>query len=195
MAMHIEIAVDLRRDSTETLIRSVSGDEPAAGHLTELVYGELKRLAASLMRRERQDHTLQPTAVVHEAYLRLIDQTQVDWKGKTHFLAVAAGMMRRVLIDHARERGAAKRGGGAERVSLEDAEKALSAESAVDVMDLESALEELSERDKRQARVAVLRFFGGLSVKEVAHVSGMSERSVKEDWRFARAWLRRRLNC
>ncbi len=187
--------MDLRRESTDTLIKSVSGDEPAAGRLTELVYEELKRLAASLMRRERQNHTLQATAVVHEAYLRLIDQTQVDWKGKTHFLAVAAQMMRRVLIDHARERGAAKRGGGAERVTLDDAEKALSAESVLDLMDLESALEELSQRDERQARVAVLRFFGGLSVKEVAHVSGMSERSVKEDWRFARAWLRHRLNC
>ena len=186
--------MDLRQESTETLIRSVTGEKPAAGRLTELVYGELKRLAASLMRQERQDHTLQATAVVHEAYLRLIDQSRVDWKGKTHFLAVAAEMMRRVLIDHARERGAVKRGGGAERVRLEDAEISIASDLVLDVMDLEVALKELSELSPRQARIAVLRSYGGLNFQEIAHELEVSERTVKEDWRFARAWLRARLS-
>jgi RNA polymerase sigma factor (TIGR02999 family) len=144
------------------------------------------------MRRERADHTLQPTALVHEAYLRLIDSSQVDWQGKTHFMAVAATQMRRVLTDHARAHQARKRGGGIRLMSL-DENVAGGADDAVDMLALDEALEKLARRSARQSRVVELRYFGGLSVEEVAAMLDVSPGTVKGDWRVAKAWLAREL--
>ena len=171
-------------------------DPATAEELFPVVYDELRRLARGYMSRETPGHTLQPTALVHEAYLKLIDQTRVDWKGKTHFYAVGARVMRRLLVDHARERGALKRGAGWQNVSFSEALDPLGGE-ALDreqLLDLNSALEQLAEIDEREARVVTLRFFGGLTVEQVAEVLGMSKRTVENDWRHAQAWLRLRLS-
>jgi RNA polymerase sigma factor (TIGR02999 family) len=160
------------------------------------VYGELRRLARGYMSRETPGHTLQPTALVHEAYLKLVDQTRVDWRGKTHFFAVGARIMRRLLVDHARERGAQKRGGGWRAVTLSDVLGPVGSD-ALDpeqLLDLDGALERLAEIDEREAKVVTLRFFGGLTVEQVADVLGVSKRTVENDWRHAQAWLRRRLS-
>jgi RNA polymerase sigma factor (TIGR02999 family) len=144
------------------------------------------------MRAERASHTLQPTALVHEAWLRLIDQTRVEWQGRAHFLAVASQAMRRILCDHARAHKAQKRGGGAPGLALEDT-MAVASGSAVDVLDLDEALTALASLDSRQASVVEMRFYGGCAVAEVAEALGVSEKTVKNDWRVARAWLRGRL--
>jgi RNA polymerase sigma factor (TIGR02999 family) len=161
-----------------------------------LLYDELRGLARGFMARERRHHTLQPTALVHEAYLRLIDQSRVDWKGRTHFRAVGARVMRRILIDHARQHGSAKRGGGAQRVTFAES-LGRPAEDGVDleeVLALDAALEKLRGIDERQARVVELRFFGGLTVAEVAESLGISKRSAEADWTHGRAWLKRELS-
>lgn len=160
-----------------------------------LVYDELRRLAASALSRERHDHTLQPTALVHEAYLRLADEPSARWESRSHFLAVAARAMRRVLVDHARGRNAAKRGSGIARVSLEDFEQVVVAApgETVDLVALDEALARLGELDPRQARIVELRFFGGLSVEDTATIVGASPRTVKRDWQLARAWLKREM--
>ncbi len=171
-------------------------DRATAEELFPVVYDELRRLAAGYMRHEAPDHTLQPTALVHEAYLKLVDQTRADWQSKTHFFAVGAGVMRRLLVDHARGRGALKRGAGWRSVTLSHACQSLGAE-ALDpeqLLDLGSALERLAEVDEREARVVTLRFFGGLTVEQVAKVLGVSRRTVDNDWRHAQAWLRLRLS-
>jgi len=171
-------------------------DPATAEELFPVVYDELRRLARGYMSRETPGHTLQPTALVHEAYLKLVDQTRVDWKGKTHFYAVGARVMRRLLVDHARERGALKRGAGWQNVSFSEALDPLGGE-ALDreqLLDLNAALEQLAEIDEREARVVTLRFFGGLTVEQVAEVLGMSKRTVENDWRHAQAWLRLRLS-
>jgi RNA polymerase sigma factor (TIGR02999 family) len=142
------------------------------------------------MKQERRDHTLQPTALVHEAYVRLVDGARVEWNDKTHFYALAATQMRRILIEHARARGARKRGGGARRVTLEDG-LAVSPNGVVDMLALEEALARLEEESPRQCRVVELRFFGGLSVAETARVLESSPSTVKDDWRVAKAWLAR----
>jgi len=164
----------------------------SAAELFPLVYDELRRLAGSFMAREQAGHTLQPTALVHEAYLRLVDQTRTGFKGRTHFLAVGAKVMRRLLIDHARKRGAAKRGLGWRRVTLGPTCEASRAEalSAEDLLSLDAALDRLAELDEREAQVVTLRFFGGLNMDEVAEAVGVSKRTVESDWRHARAWLR-----
>ena len=168
------------------------GDLDARDRLILVVYGELRRRAAALIRRERSGHTLQPTALVHEVYLRLVDQDRAAWRNRAQFLAVASEMMRRILVDRARARKAAKRSGRWARVTLlEDAD--LGAPVDVDVLDLDMALRELSALDQRKARVAELRFFGGLSLEEVAHALGTSPATAMRDWRAARAWLFRRL--
>ncbi len=167
-----------------------------AEELFPAVYDDLRRLAHGYMSREAPDHTLQPTALVHEAYLKLADQTRADWKGKTHFFAVGAGVMRRLLVDHARGRGAMKRGAGRRGVTLSEALDSLGA-GAVDpeqLLDLGSALEQLAEIDEREANVVTLRFFGGLTVPQLAEALGVSRRTVDNDWRHARAWLRLRLS-
>ena len=163
-----------------------------AEELFPLVYHELRRLAGFYMTREHPGHTLQPTALVHEAYLRLVDQTRTGFTGRTHFLAVGAQVMRRLLIDHARKRGAAKRGLGWRRVTLGPGSEERDAEAlgAEDLLGLDAALNRLAELDERQARIVTLRFFGGLTVEEVAEAVGVSKRTVESDWRHARAWLR-----
>jgi RNA polymerase sigma factor (TIGR02999 family) len=145
------------------------------------------------MRRERPDHTLQPTAVVHEAYLRMIDISRIDWQGKTHFFAMAARQMRRVLIEHARKAGAKKRGARPQRITLKD-DVALARDRTVDLLALQEALEKLARRNRRHAQVAELRLFAGLSEKEMAYALGVSDRTVREAWRVARAWLARELS-
>lgn len=182
------------------IISGLSGagevDRATAEELFPVVYDELRRLARDYMSRETPGHTLQPTALVHEAYLKLVDQTRADWKGKTHFFAVGAAVMRRLLVDHARGRGALKRGAGWRSVTLSEALDSLGGE-ALDpeqLLDLNSALEQLAEIDEREAKVVTLRFFSGLTVEQVAEVLGLSRRTVENDWRHAQAWLRLRLS-
>lgn len=172
-----------------TLLRAwAQGDEAAGERLFPILYGELRRQAAFFMRRERRAHTLQPSGLVHEAYLRLRGAPGLDWNDRQHFLAIAARVMRQVLVDHARRRHAAKREG----VHVTFTEGQAPAE-ALDLLDLESALEELAALDERQARVVELRFFGGLDVEESADALGLSPRTVKREWQTARAWLQHRL--
>jgi RNA polymerase sigma factor (TIGR02999 family) len=166
-----------------------AGDRGALERLMPLVYGELRQLAASHLRSERGDHTLQPTALVHEAYLRLIGQRSVTWANRAHFFGIAAQMMRRVLVDHARRRLAAKRSPGTLYVDLGE-EVAAAPDRAPELLALDRALTELERLDPRQARVVELRFFAGLSVEETAEVAGVSTATVKREWRTARAFLR-----
>lgn len=168
------------------------GDDSASRRLFALVYDELRALAGDMFRDQPPDHTLQPTALVHEAYLRLVNQQEAEWTDRAHFLAVAAKAMRNLLIDHARKRKASKRGGGRERVAL-DAVMDSAAERSIDLLALDEALEELGRLHERQARVVELRFFGGLTVPAAAEVLEVSPASVDNDWRMARAWLTRQL--
>jgi RNA polymerase sigma factor (TIGR02999 family) len=179
-------------DVTQLLRRWSAGDAEALQSLFAAVEGELRRLASSYMRRERSSHTPEPGALVNEAYLRLIDQRQVHWAGRGHFLAIAAQAMRRVLVDHARGHLAAKRGGGAERVTLSGV-AADAAAADVDALALHTALERLAALDARQAQVVEMRYFAGLSVEEVAEVLGISPATVKREWSTARVWLARAL--
>ena len=156
--------------------------------MTPLVYDELRRLARFFLAAERSDHTLQPTALVHEAYVRLADQRSVDWRNRAHFLGVAASMMRRILINHARARQAAKREGFTQALSLEDA-LGVFTNPRIDLLDLNRALQELSEMDPQQGRVVELRYFGGLTIEETAEVMGISPATVKREWGTARLWL------
>jgi RNA polymerase sigma factor (TIGR02999 family) len=180
------------RDVT-VLLASLS-DTEAAERLLPIVYDELHRLASSQLARERVGHTLQPTALVNEAYLKLVDQTRVAWQGREHFFAVAATAMRRILVDHARGRAAAKRGGQWKKVTLASSVALTDSNSALDLVALDEALSALEEHDQRMLRVVELRFFAGLTVEQTARVLGISERTVKGDWRLARALLRRALS-
>jgi len=164
------------------------GDRNAASKLVPVVYGELRRLAGSYMRRERQDHTLQATALVHEAYLKLVEQRSVNWQSRAHFFGVAAQLMRRILIDHARGHLRQKRGGEHKKISLDQA-YIFSEQQSAELLAVDEALERLSKLDPRQARVVELRFFGGLSVEEAAEVLGVSPKTVKRDWSVAKTWL------
>jgi RNA polymerase sigma factor (TIGR02999 family) len=156
--------------------------------MLSIVYAELRRLAASYLRRERPDHTLQPTALVHEAFMRLVNQRQVDWSNRAQFMGLAAVMMRRILVNHARDRVAGKRGGGAEHVPLTLAGEGIGA-AEVNLLDLHEALERLGEADQRKARIVELKFFGGLTNDEIADTLRISTATVERDWKFARAWL------
>jgi RNA polymerase sigma factor (TIGR02999 family) len=169
------------------------GDAAALDRLLPAVYDELHRQAQRYLRRERPGHTLQTTELVHEAYLRLVDQRQADWRNRAQFFGVAAQMMRRVLIDHARSKQAAKRGGSGIQVTLEDA-TAASEERGLDLLDLDQALTRLAALDPQQARVVELRYFTGLGIDETAQVIGISPATVKREWVMARAWLRRELS-
>jgi RNA polymerase sigma factor (TIGR02999 family) len=173
---------------------SHDGDGASPQELLELVYGELRRLAQHYMRGERQGHSLQATAVVHEAYLRLIDQDRIDWQGRRHFFAAGARAMRQVLIDHARRRGRAKRGGDWQRITVEGivafAGRDLDAD---ELLDLNAAIDRLASHDERQARLVELRFFAGLTIAEIAELLGVSKRTAEGDWAHARAWLKREL--
>jgi len=181
-----------RQQLTTILKRASAGDESAVNRLMPLVYDELRALAESYLRRERSGHTLQATALVHEAYVRLIDQRDVEWRNRAHFFAVAAQAIRRILVDHARTHKRAKRGGGYQRVQL-DADVAALPETDIDLLALDEALGRLADLHARQAQIVELRFFGGLSLKEVAEYIGVSPRTVDGDWSMARAWLRREL--
>ena len=168
------------------------GDAGALEQLAPLVEAELRRLARGYMARERQGHTLQTTALVNEAFLRLTDARHIRWQDRAHFLAISARLMRRVLVDHARSRGYRKRGGGAERVTLDEG-LAVAPAVALDVVALDRALEALAAVDVRKSRIIELRFFGGLSVEETAEVLHVSPDTVKRDWRLAKLWLLREL--
>jgi len=178
---------------TRLLVAWSGGDEAALEELTPLVYGELRRLAHHYMRRERAGHTLQTTALVNEAYMRLADYKQTRWQSRAHFFAVAAQVMRRILVEHARSRQYAKRGGGAQKVSLDEA-AAVSAGRAAEVIAVEEALTELESWDQRKGRIVELRFFGGLSIEETAEVMKISPTTVQREWRSAKAWLHRAIS-
>jgi RNA polymerase sigma factor (TIGR02999 family) len=183
------------RDEVTNLLRSWGrGEEDAANRLLAVIYDDLHAQAARAMRREGGEHTLQATALVHEAYLRLVDQKHVDWKNRAHFFAIAAQSMRRVLVDHARGRLAEKRGGGVEKVTLSDAAVGSNDDDAVDVLALHDALERLAALDPDQARVVELRYFGGMNIDETAEALGISAATVKREWAVARAWLKRELS-
>ena len=158
-----------------------------------LVYDELRKLARDYLRRERADHTLQPTALVNEAYLKLVDQRRVNWQNRSHFFGIAAQIMRRILVDHARSRAAEKRGGLLRKLSLDEA-NVLPAERAPDLIELDEALKRLAEVFPRKGQVIELRFFGGLSVEETAHVLGVSDKTVMREWQSAKLWLYRELD-
>ncbi len=169
------------------------GNEAALEKLIPLVYTELRKLARSYMRRERSDHTLQPTALVHEAFLRLIGQNAVTWQNRAHFFGIAAQMMRRILVNHAVSRRAARHGGAAEKVTLMEI-KDLAAQTDFDILQLNDALSALESMDQRQSRVVELRFFSGLTLEETAEVMNLSLATVKREWSTARLWLRRRIS-
>jgi RNA polymerase sigma factor (TIGR02999 family) len=175
---------------TQLLMDWSSGNQAAHDELMRLVYDDLRRLARRYMRREAVGHTLQTTGLVNEAYLRLVDQKNVDWQNRQHFFCIAAQLMRRILVDHARMRRRAKRGGGVLQVSLNEAE-ATSGELRTDLLALDDALTELAEVDGRKSRIVELRFFGGLSIEETAEVLQVSPGTVMRDWTLAKAWLYR----
>ena len=178
---------------TRLLLAWNAGDKAALERLMPLVYAELRQLAERHFRKERRGHTLQPTAVVHEAYFKLVDQTRVTWKNRGHFLAIASQAMRRILIDHARGRDAEKRGGEVEKVTLDVGIASPEPSREVDILALDEALERLKALDGAQAQIVELRFFGGLTIEEIAEVMDVSPSSVKRDFRSARAWLFREL--
>ncbi len=180
-------------DVAESLNQMANGRESEAERLMPLVYDQMRALAGSMLNQEIPGHTLQPTALVNEAYLKLADQNRVSWKGKTHFFAIGAKVMRRILVDHARGRKRQKRGGGMRRISLED-DLRVSSRNDEDVLAVEDALTKLATLDPRQSKIIELRFFGGLTVEEVAEVLQVSKRTVESDWTMARAWLRRELS-
>ena len=175
-------------------LRAWSGGDPTAlDELLPLVYDELRRQAARYLRRERQNHTLQTTALVHEAYLKLAEQKQTRWASRSQFFGIAAQMMRRILVDHARARHRDKRGGEAENAPLEEAALVVSGGQSVDLLNLDEALTRLAALDPEQARVVELRYFGGLSMEETAAVTGRSLATVNRDWRSAKVWLKQEL--
>ena len=173
---------------TQLLLDWSDGDARARAEVLPLVYDELRRLAALYLLRERHDHTLQPTALVHEAYLRLVDQRQVNWRNRAQFVGLAAVMMRRILVNYARDRAAGKRGGDLQKVPLSDAD-APGRPQDVDVIVLHDALDQLSAIDPRKSRIVELKFFGGLTTNEIAEVLQLSPATIERDWSFARAWL------
>jgi RNA polymerase sigma factor (TIGR02999 family) len=182
------------RDVTQLLLAWSSGDRSSANQLLDVVYDELRRQAGRAMRRESDNATLQATALVHEAYLRLVDQRRVQWRNRAHFFGIAAQLMRRILVDHARARLADKRGGGRAQVTLEDADAA-APDRSPDVLALDEALERLAALDPDQARLIELRYFGGLTIEETAEALDVSPTTVKSEWALARAWLRRELGA
>jgi RNA polymerase sigma factor (TIGR02999 family) len=179
-------------DVTALLADWSRGDRGALGQLLPLVYAELRRIAARQMGREQAGHTLQPTALVHEVYLRLVGQRQVDWQDRAHFYGVAAQIMRRILVDHARRHRAGKRGGGVRCVSVEDAPE-IQASNEISILALDHALDRLQKMDADLARIVELRAFGGLTIDEAAHVLNVSPSTAKRGWRTAKAWLSREL--
>lgn len=183
-------------DVTPLLLAWGSGDKAAGEQLLPAIYAELHRQAARAMRREADEHTLQATALVHEAYLRLVDQRRAEWRNRAQFFGVAAQVMRRILVDHARAQHATKRGGAMQQITLGDATRnttAPSDDSALDVLALHDALDRLAAMDPEQARLVELRYFGGMNIEETAEALGISPATVKREWAVARAWLRREM--
>lgn len=187
---------------TQLLLRWRAGDEAALAALLPLVYEELRSMARRHLRHERDSHTLQRTALVHEAFLRMVDQQQVDWESRTQFYGLASQMMRRILVDHARRRSAAKRGDGAQHVDLdamlqEEGEDSSppAQEAEIDFAAIDDALQRLEALDPQQGKLVELRFFGGLSIKETADIIGVSPATVKREWAIARAWLQREITA
>jgi RNA polymerase sigma factor (TIGR02999 family) len=181
------------KNITQMLGQLRSGNQEVVSQLVPLLYDELRRLAAYHLRRERPNHTLQATALVNEAYLRLIDQQAVEWKNRSHFFGIAAQQIRRILVDYARSHQAAKRGGAAARVTLDEA-MIVSRDNPGEVILVDETLDRLAALDPQQAKIVELRVFGGLTVEEVAEVLGISPATVKRDWRMAKAWLTREIN-
>jgi len=179
---------------TLLLRRLRQGEREAADEIAPLVYGELRRIAGAFMRGERPGHTLQPTALANEAWLRLVDQTRADWQDRVHFFRVAARLMRRVLVDHARARLAGKRGSGEQNLNLDWIEVADHPQKLEQILFVDEAIERLEDVDPQQARVVEMNYFGGLSIDETADALGISPRTVDRDWSMARAWLRRALS-
>lgn len=184
--------MDSSPDVTQLLLRWRGGDSQALAQLTPLVYDELRRLAAHYLRHERAGHTLQATALVHEAYVRLIGQQQIDWQNRAHFIAVAARLMRRILVDHARAHAAAKRHPAANAIPLDEA-KTVAHNPAPNIMALDEALEALAKFDERKSHIIELRYFGGLSIEEIGEVTGLSAATIGRDLRMAEAWLGRQM--
>ncbi len=180
------------QQATQYVNALAAGDRHAAAELMPLVYDEFRQLAGDYLRDETRAHTLQPTALVHEAYLKLIDQTRVNWQGRTHFFAVGAQAMRRILVDHARGRHRDKRGGGWHRIALDEQLK-VSPHRDADLLAVDEAIDKLATIDSRQAQIVELRFFGGMTVEEVAEALGVSKRTIENEWKIIRAWLRREL--
>lgn len=179
-------------DVTQLLSKAQSGDETALNELLPLVYNELRRVAANQLKSERSNHTLQATALVHEAYLRLLEQKEVDWRNRAHFFSIAAEMMRRILVNYAIQRNAKKRGDGATKIALDEA-VSFSAQRDFDLVSLDDALKNLEKFDEKQAKIVELRFFGGLTIEETAEVLEISDSTVKREWRMAKAWLKSQL--
>ncbi len=180
-------------DVTQLLLNWSKGDQAALEELMPLVYNELRRLASAYLRRERPNHTLQSTALVHEAFMRLVNQQEVQWQSRAHFFAIAAQMIRRILVDHARSQRAEKRGSGAVKLEL-DAALAIPLKTDVDLVLLNDARDRLAEMDPRQSRLVELRFFAGLSIEETAQVMQLSPATIKREWNAARAWLFREIS-
>ncbi len=178
---------------TELLLELSGGNRAVVDELIPFLYRELKRIAAAQLRNERPGHTLQVTALVHEAYLKLVDQSQVHWQNRAHFFGVAAQVMRRILLDYAKGRARGKRGGDLRRTSFDEA-LTVSYDRAYELVEIDEALQRLEALDQRQAKVVEMRFFGGLSVEETAEALGVSEPTVKREWAMARAWLHREIS-
>ena len=184
-----------QEDITQLLLAWGAGDAAALDELMPIVYAELRKLARSYMRNQRADHTLQTTALVNEAYLRLIDSSRVKWQNRTHFFAISAQLMRRVLVDFARQRGSQKRGGEVQKIELDEALVVVADDGQkTDLVALDEALKVLAEMNPRQSQTVELRYFGGLSEEEIAEHLGVSVRTVRRDWSVARAWLYRNLS-
>jgi RNA polymerase sigma factor (TIGR02999 family) len=182
-----------KSDVTQLLNKAQNGDKESLDQLLPLIYDELRRVAANQLRAERENHTLQATALVHEAYLRLLEQREVDWQNRAHFFSIAAEMMRRILVNYAVQRNAKKRGDGVTRLSLDEAISFSTGETDLDLVSLDAALKRLAELDEMQARIVELRFFAGLTVEEVAEVLEISESTIKREWKMAKAWLKTQL--
>ena len=189
----VGVGPELSKQVSELLANWNNGDAEAREALMPLVYNELRKLAASHLRRELSDHTLQPTALVHELYLRLADQKNVQWQDKTHFFGVAAQLMRRILVDHARSHMADKRGSGLPKVALNEA-IAMSRERPAELLALDESLTQLASTDPQQGRIVELRVFGGLTIEQTAEILGISPATVKRDWNLAKAWLLREIH-
>jgi len=182
-----------KNEITRVLRTASGGDPTAVNTLMEMVYDELRRIAGHYFKQEAEGHTLQPTALVHEAYLQLVNVKVVEWKDRNHFFAIAAKTMRQILVRHAIRKKSLKRGGGAERVSLDEG-LALSREKTIDILVMEEGLRELERRDSRSAQIVEMRFYGGLKEVDVAEAMGLSRRTVQLEWRHAKAWLRNYLS-